>query len=264
MIEALIKASHRWVSWPSRSALLGLALLGICALSRPCHADENLNVDLFNERYRRGTEAYEKQDFELAIKNFQLAYSIKLEPLLLYNIAQSHRKLNHDAEAITYYQAFLNTTETTDGELRKKAGRYLIELRDRHKAQTRLVYVESARERRPLWRIGLGAGLLATSAIMLGFGGRALYVDGRCVDAPSDGQVKCNAVVDSMGTGVVLIPAGILVAIGGVVTMAIPGRKYQVQRPAEEAQPTVKPVAAVLPTVGLTVGMASLHTGLTF
>lgn len=267
----MINPSHRWVYWPNRAALLGLALLGTCALSQPCHADENLNVDLFNERYRSGTEAYEKQDYELAIKNFQLAYSIKLEPLLLYNIAQSHRKLNHDAEAITYYQAFLNTPETTDSELRKKAGRYLIELRDRHKAQTQLVYVETATERRPLWRIGLGAGLLAASSVLLGFGGRALYLNGGCVDSPSANQIECNTVLDTQGLGTGLVVAGVLVAIGGTVSIAIPGRRHQVERPAQPAQPAqdtqpgiVKPVAALPLGVHLVAGGASGPTDLTF
>ena len=268
MIDALIKASRRWASWPNRSAFLGLALLGTCALNQPCHADESRNVDLFNERYRSGTEAYEKQDFELAIKNFQLAYSIKLEPLLLYNIAQCHRKLNHDAEAITYYQSFLNAPEATDGELRKKAGHYLIELRDRHKAETKLVYVETTTERRPLWRIGLGAGLVAASSVLLGFGGRALYLNGGCVDSPSGGQLECNTVLDTEGLGTGLVVAGVLVAIGGAVTIAIPGRRHQVERPAtpgQETQPgVVKPVAAVLPAVHLAAGKTSLHTDLTF
>jgi len=268
LTDALIKASRRWTFWPNRSALLGLALLGTCALSQPCHADENLNVDLFNERYRSGTEAYEKQDFELAIKNFQLAYSIKLEPLLLYNIAQCHRKLNHDAEAITYYQSFLNTPEATDSELRKKAGHYLIELRDRHKAQTKLVYVETATERRPLWRIGLGAGLLAASSVLLGFGGRALYLNGGCVDSPSGGQLECNTVLDTQGLGTGLVVAGVLVAVGGAVTIAIPGRRHQVERPVtpgQETQPgVVKPMAAVLPAVHLAAGGMSVSTGLTF
>lgn len=259
--------SRRSTGRPGGAAFL-LWLLAACALCRISHADENDNVALFNERYRSGTEAYEKQDFELAIKNFQLAYSIKPEPLLLYNIAQCHRKLNHDAEAITYYQSFLNAPETTDRELRVKAGRYLVELRDHHTAPTQLIYVETTRERRPVWRIGLGAGLLAASAVLLGFGGRALYVDGRCADAPSGDQTKCNTVADTQGSGVGLVVTGTLLAIGGVVTIALPGRKYQLQRPATPTQGTqpgiVKPMAALLPTVQLGAGSAVLRGGLAF
>ena len=248
-----------------------MCCLAFCLLGRVSHAEPKDNVDLFNERYRSGTEAYEKQDFELAIKHFQLAYATKPEPLLLYNIAQCHRKLNHDAEAITYYQSYLNSAEATDRELRAKAGRYLIELRDRHHtaAQSKLIYVETARERRPLWRIGLGAGLLAASAVLLGFGGRALYVDGRCIDAPSGGQTQCDTVVNSTGIGVGLVAAGAIVAAGGIVTIAIPGRKYQVQRPAEgpaqETQPGgLKPVAALVPTLQLAAGSMGLRAGLSF
>ena len=263
-----ISRSSRRRSPSYRSALLLLlAVLGTSGLARLCAADEDQNVSIFNQRYRSGTDAYEKQDYELAIKQFQLAYSIKLEPLLLYNIAQCHRKLNHDGEAITYYQSFLNTPETTDRELRAKAGRYLTDLREKHLAQLepQLIYVETTRKQRPIWRIGLGSGLLAVSAVLLGFGGAALDVNGSCVDSATGGQLKCNNIVDTAGLGTGLVVGGILAAIGGVVTIAIPGHRNQVQRSGSPTtRQVVKPLAAVFPAGRLVVGRSGLQAGLAF
>jgi hypothetical protein len=215
-------------------------------------SQEDQNVTLFNTRYRAGTQAYEKQDYAEAIKNFQLAYAQKPEALLLYNIAQCHRKLNHDGEAITYFQSFLNSSEPIEPDLRAKAERFLGELKN-HQAPPppKVIYVEHARQPRPAWRIGLGAGLLAVSTLPLGLGGRALYLDGSCADTPMGTQVRCNTVVDTQPLGIGLVIGGAALAVLGAVTIAIPGRAQQVQRsgaPEDPGAPTViKPMASRWP-----------------
>jgi hypothetical protein len=216
--------------------------------AQPGSAQDDPNVALFNSRYRSGTEALAKQDFDAAIKYFQLAYAQKPEALLLYNIAQCHRKLKHNAEAITYYQSFLNTPDATDESLRAKASRYIAELRaPLPPPSPKVIYVESARAPRPGWRIGLGIALLGASSVPLGIGGRALYLDGACSDTPMGMQTRCTSLVDTKGLGGGLLAAGVLLAIGGVVTLAIPGRVLQVQRPAvpaDAAAAQAKPSAA--------------------
>ena len=244
-----------------RQVLLVLALLGNPGLGGSAHADEDKNAAEFNELNRTGTAAYEKHDFKTAIRDFQQAYALKPEPLLFFNIAQCYRKINHDAEAITFYQSYLRRPETTDPELRAKAERYLTELRGRHTAQPQLIYVESTHAPRPLWRIGLGAGLMAASTLFLGFGGRALALNGGCVDAVTGPQVKCTTVLDTGALGTGLVVAGAVFAIGGAVTIAIPGRHQEVQRPASptpDSQPgVVKPLASVLPATPLGQGNAA-------
>ena len=96
---------------------------------RDSAAQEDPNVALFNSRYRSGTEALAKQDYEEAIKYFQLAYAQKPEALLLYNIAQCYRKLNHTAEAFIYYQSFVNILEVVDEQFRVKVICYIVELK---------------------------------------------------------------------------------------------------------------------------------------
>lgn len=87
------------------------------------------------------------------------------------------------------------------------------------------------RQPRPSWRVGLGIAGLVVGAVTLGFGGRALYLDGRCIDAPEGGQTKCNTVFDTQGLGVGLVAGGAAVSILGMVALAIPGKAVQVQKP---------------------------------
>lgn len=103
---------------------------------------------------------------------------------------------------------------------------------------------------RPRWRVGLGIAALVVGAVTLGFGGRALYLDGRCIDTPSGGQTKCNTVFDTQGLGVGLVAGGAAVSILGMVAIAIPGRAVQVQKPlpsgpaaGEQSAPTQAPAA---------------------
>jgi hypothetical protein len=242
-----------------RSLTASLVLLSLFGGLGNSAAQEDPNVALFNSRYHSGTQALAKQDYDEAIKYFQLAYAQKPEALLLYNIAQCHRKLKHNAEAITYYQSFLNTPDTVDEQLRAKATRYIAELRaPQAPPSPKVIYVENARAPRPGWRIGLGLGLLAASSLPLGFGGRALYLDGACSDTPTGMQTRCTSLVDTKGVGGGLVTLGVIVAISGIVTLAIPGRVLHVQRPAtpaDSAPPEApKPIAESLPLLPLSSG----------
>ena len=214
-----------------RSVASCLVLVSLLTGSLESYGQEDPNVSLFNTNYRSGTQALAKQDFAEAIKYFQLAYAQKPEALLLYNIAQCHRKLNHTAEAITYYQSFVNTTEAVDEQLRAKATRYIAELKAvQAPPSPKVIFVENTRAPRPGWRIGLGIGLLAASSIPLGFGGRALYLDGACSDTPTGMQTRCANLLDTKALGGGLVTAGVFLALGGVITLAIPGHLQQRQR----------------------------------
>ncbi len=244
-----------------RPVASGLVLVSLLCGSPNSYGQEEPNVSLFNTNYRSGTQALAKQDFAEAIKYFQLAYAQKPEALLLYNIAQCHRKLNHTAEAITYYQSFVNTPEAVDEQLRAKATRYIAELKAvQAPSSPKVIFVENSRAPRPGWRIGLGLGLLAASSVPLGLGGRALYLDGACSDTPTGMQTRCTNLVDTKGLGGGLLAAGVLLAVGGIVTLAIPGRVLQVQRPVSPensgAPAAAKPSAATLSLLPLANGGA--------
>ena len=97
------------------------------------------------------------------------------------------------------------------------------------------------RQPRPRWRVGLGIAALVVGAVTLGFGGRALYLDGRCTEAPTGTQTKCDTVFNTSGLGVGLVAGGAAVSILGMVAIAIPGRAVQVQKPLPSGPSTSDP-----------------------
>ena len=91
--------------------------------------------------------------------------------------------------------------------------------------------IVTERQARPKWRVGLGVAAVAVGAVMLGFGGRALDLNGRCIDTPTGGQLKCTNVFDTQSMGVGLVAGGAAVAIVGMIAISLPGRAVEVQKP---------------------------------
>lgn len=57
--------------------------------------------------FDQGTRAYDSGNFELALERFETAYELSERPQLLYNIAVAHDRLDHKAEALGFYERFL-------------------------------------------------------------------------------------------------------------------------------------------------------------
>ena len=57
--------------------------------------------------YEKGTAAYALGDFAEAAKQYEAAFRLKLDPALLYNAAQAHRRANNRARAIELYENLL-------------------------------------------------------------------------------------------------------------------------------------------------------------
>ncbi|MFO0596959.1 MAG: tetratricopeptide repeat protein [Myxococcaceae bacterium] len=70
-----------------------------------------------------GKKAFDTGDFATAISRYEAAYKIKPAPGLLFNLAQSHRKLAHFDDAISYFRRYL---ETNPPETQAKAVEGLI------------------------------------------------------------------------------------------------------------------------------------------
>jgi Tfp pilus assembly protein PilF len=56
---------------------------------------------------QRGTRLYQVGDYRQALEEFKAAHLAKPDPAFLYNIAQCHRQLGEDEQAITLYKRFL-------------------------------------------------------------------------------------------------------------------------------------------------------------
>jgi hypothetical protein len=85
-------------------AALSLLLLAAGVASAKPNADE---AQAAREHYKRGTTLYDLGKYEEAIIEFQQAYEIKDDPVLLYNIAQSYRLANKYQDALRFYKTYL-------------------------------------------------------------------------------------------------------------------------------------------------------------
>jgi tetratricopeptide (TPR) repeat protein len=84
----------------------------------------------------------------------------------------------------------------------------------------------SAAGGRPLWRLVSGSALLGAGVILVGFGGSALAVNGRCKSEPApssaDPLAPCAPVYETAGVGGGLVGAGAGAVLGGVLLIAWP------------------------------------------
>lgn len=100
---------------------LGLALL---AGLPSAHAQD----DEFDAAIDRAMKAYRAKKYAEAIEDFELAYEIRSEPELVYNVARAYEKSLQSAKAIEAYERFLSLPGTT-ASLRAKARASLEALR---------------------------------------------------------------------------------------------------------------------------------------
>jgi hypothetical protein len=136
----------------------------------------------------------------------------------------------------------------------------LVEGRD----QVVIVVNEARRGPRPKWRVGLGAAMLVGGLVTMGFGGRMLYLDGRCTEAPVSPAQECDTVFKTTGIGAGLTAGGGVVALVGLSLLAFPGPKLPNQQPAEEpgATPAPAPAAPAKSATGRSRPRAALELSL--
>jgi hypothetical protein len=68
-----------------------------------------------DRHFKSGVALFGEQKFAEALAEFERAYEIAPNPIVLYNIASCHRELSHYAEAVKFYNRFLAETEGKDG-----------------------------------------------------------------------------------------------------------------------------------------------------
>ncbi len=68
------------------------------------------DVEVARARFREGTEAFDKGDFEKARTAFLQAWSLKKHPAVLRKLAESCLKSHHEAEAARYFRLYLRDT----------------------------------------------------------------------------------------------------------------------------------------------------------
>lgn len=81
-----------------------------------------------------------------------------------------------------------------------------------------------ARRSRPIWRPIAGAAALGGGALLLGFGAGALAVTGSCAVPLSENDEICPRLYDTTRLGAGLTASGGVLALGGVLLLALPSR----------------------------------------
>jgi Tetratricopeptide repeat len=87
--------------WGTLAVLLALSSSG-----NALAADDDTKARA-KSHYDRGVIEYNLGRFEAAIAELSKAYELDPEPILLFNIAQAHRKLGNSDQAIFFYQRYL-------------------------------------------------------------------------------------------------------------------------------------------------------------
>ncbi len=95
------------------AAITGRLLGAFAALVVSLHPSQGLAADESEVKARafalEGKKAFDTGDYALAVTKYQEAYRLKSAPGLLFNLAQSHRKLGHFDEALSFYRRYLES-----------------------------------------------------------------------------------------------------------------------------------------------------------
>lgn len=220
---------------PTRVLRSLLSLLLVLCLSGAAAAQEKPS---FRERYDQAATLFKNSQYDEAIEAFQALYEQKQVPILLFNIAQAHRRAGRLAEALPFYHRFLS--ENPKADLQKEAEGYVKEIRDtleqreraeqqaaeerrvREEAQQRAdalaagakeppprgfardgSVVAPGRPFRVLKWVAAGVGVLAVGA-----GAALLALDGRPTCDLAMGQTLCPQQLATLPAGAALVAGG--------------------------------------------------------
>ncbi len=104
-----------------KRALVAAAVAFVVLAAQTAHADPESEAQ---EHFKRGVKLYNLGHFQEAIPEFEKAYDFDPQPILLFNIAQSHRQNGNKERALFFYRRYLeqepNTTKRADVEQRMK------------------------------------------------------------------------------------------------------------------------------------------------
>jgi hypothetical protein len=120
-------------SFPRRRAAAALALaVAVAALPTAARAEKPETVAQAREHFRRGVQLYEEDDFRAALIEFNRAYELAPNPVVLYNVGQSYYQLRDYAGALTTLERYLRESgDRVAAERRAQVDRELQELRSR-------------------------------------------------------------------------------------------------------------------------------------
>lgn len=101
----------------------------LCASLWLCSDVWAAGADPFKESYDRGLTLYDKNQYESALGEFESAYKLRQVPALMFNIAQTHRKLGHVQQALDFYERYLLAEPSMPAATKGKVQGYIEQLR---------------------------------------------------------------------------------------------------------------------------------------
>lgn len=182
--------------------------------------------DTFWQQVNEGIGFAQSGQYRQALHAFEQAYQRSPARDVLLNIVTCRIKLGEGQECMDWILRITQGADAaiqSDAEYAKGICRTAKEKADLARRNQELVRAQSAR--RPLWRIGLGIGLLGAGGILAGFGIPALAISGRCLDSSIAAPQVCPELYDTTGLGAGLTVSGVLLLIGGGITLALPPKE---------------------------------------
>ncbi|MFO0574043.1 MAG: tetratricopeptide repeat protein [Polyangia bacterium] len=275
--------SRRGSLW-ARGALAATALLLLTPPSIAPTLGEGTaraqDAEGFRARYDRGVALYNTGQYDRAIEEFRGAYELKQVPIILFSLAQAHRKAGHHKEAIELYDRFLATDPKEP--IKTEAQKFLDESKaalqaqdeEKRKAEEKLAADKAAADKaaadkaaaelavqqaafrkkygpgRPLniakWALG-GAGLAAVVA-----GAVLMAFDGRPTCALAPGQKLCPEQLDTLLTGGVVLGGGVLLLGGSAALFVLDAKQMRDHAPRPTLTPAETPAATPTATPAAT------------
>ena len=89
------------------AAVFATAAVGSARAGDPSKAAAKDAKREADRHFKNGVTLYKEGKFDEALAEFERAYEIAPHPLVLYNIAASHRELSHYAESVAFFERFL-------------------------------------------------------------------------------------------------------------------------------------------------------------
>lgn len=221
-------------------------LSSLYVLGRPAAASEATAAppeSAFNFFYERAIAAYQAGRYAAAIEDLLVAYKMQPEPRLLFNIAQSHRKMGDARQAKQFFTRYLATDKEISAEMKEEIERSIAELDAEVAARSAsaanplppanvkppspgpaLVQAQAPQSvhKMPRWPKVLGSLLIVGGAGVMISGITFLALDGQCTEPPVPPAIECGRVYQLLIPGAAQTAVGGGLLLAGTLTLVIP------------------------------------------
>ena len=93
---------------PSCMAMLLISALAVLTATGTALADKKKTKREADRHFKTGVKLFDEAKYSEALAEFEQAYALKPHPLVLYNLAASHRALSQYDQAVDFYNRFIS------------------------------------------------------------------------------------------------------------------------------------------------------------